>query len=37
MNIFMMILVAIFMVGFYMISSPSQRVVQQETEYAINK
>ena len=37
MNIFMMILVAIFMVGFYMISSPSQRVIEQETEYAINK
>ncbi len=37
MNIFMMILVAIFMVGFYMISSPSQRVTEQETEYAINK
>ena len=37
MNIFMMILVAVFMVGFYMISSPSQRVPEQETEYAINK
>ena len=37
MNIFMMILVAIFMVGFYMISSPSQRVQEQETEYAINR
>lgn len=37
MNIFMMILVAVFMVGFYMISSPSQRVVEQETEYAVNK
>ncbi len=37
MNIFMMILVAIFMVGFYMISSPSQRVTEQETEYAINR
>lgn len=37
MNIFMMILVAVFMVGFYMISSPSQRVVEQETQYAINK
>lgn len=37
MNIFMMILVAVFMVGFYMISSPSQRIVEQETEYAINK
>ena len=37
MNIFMMILVAVFMVGFYMISSPSQRVIEQETEYAINK
>lgn len=35
MNIFMMILVAVFMVGFYMISSPSQRVPEQETEYAI--
>lgn len=37
MNIFMMILVAVFMVGFYMISSPSQRVAEQETEYAINR
>lgn len=37
MNIFMMILVAIFMLGFYMISSPSQRVIQQETEYAITQ
>ena len=37
MNIFMMILVAVFMVGFYMISSPSQRVREQETEYAINR
>lgn len=35
MNIFMMILVAVFMVGFYMLSSPSQRVPEQETEYAI--
>ena len=37
MNIFMMILVAVFMLGFYMISSPSQRIIQQETEYAINQ
>ncbi len=37
MNIFMMILVAVFMLGFYMISSPSQRIAEQETEYAINK
>ena len=37
MNIFMMILIAVFMLGFYMISSPSQRVIQQETEYAITK
>ena len=37
MNIFMMILVAVFMLGFYMISSPSQRVIQQETEYAITQ
>ena len=37
MNIFMMILVAVFMLGFYMISSPSQRVIEQETEYAINR
>ncbi len=37
MNIFIMILVAIFMVGFYMISSPSQRVTEQETEYAITR
>ena len=37
MNIFMMILVAIFMVGFYLVSSPSQRVIEQETEYAVNQ
>lgn len=37
MNIFMMVLVALFMVGFYMISSPSQRITNQETEYAINR
>lgn len=37
MNIFIIILVAVFMVGYYMISSPSQRIVQQETEYAITK
>ena len=37
MNIFMVILVAVFMVGFFMISSPSQRVTEQETEYAINQ
>ena len=37
MNIFMMILVAVFMVGFYLISSPSQRVITQETEYAVNR
>lgn len=37
MNIFIMMLVAIFMLGFYVINSPSQRVPEQETEYAINK
>ena len=37
MNIFMVILVAVFMVGFFMINSPSQRVTEQETEYAINQ
>lgn len=37
MNIFIMMLVAIFMLGFYMMNSPSQRVQEQETEYAITK
>lgn len=37
MNIFIIVLVAIFMAGYYMISSPSQRIPEQETEYAINR
>ena len=35
MNIFIMILVAIFMLGYYVIDSPSQRVPKTETEYAV--
>ncbi|MBQ8255917.1 MAG: hypothetical protein IJY99_03060 [Alphaproteobacteria bacterium] len=35
MNIFIMILVALFMAGFYMFSSPSQKVQKHDTEYAI--
>ena len=35
MNIFIMILVAIFMLGYYIIDSPSQRVPETETEYAV--
>ena len=37
MNIFIMILVAILMLGFYMISSPNQQIKEQETEYAITQ
>ncbi len=35
MNIFIMILVALFMAGFYMIDSPSTRIKQHETEHAV--
>ena len=35
MNIFIMILVAIFMLGYYIIDSPSQRIPETETEYAV--
>ncbi len=35
MNIFIMILVALFMAGYYMLDSPSQRVEQHTTEFAI--
>ena len=35
MNIFIMILVALFMAGFYMFNSPSQKVQKHDTEYAI--
>ena len=37
MNIFLILLSLIIMAGYYMISSPSQRIVQQETEYSIKK
>lgn len=37
MNIFIMILVAIFMAGFYMLNAPSQRMTEQETTYAIER
>lgn len=32
-----MVLITIFMVGYYVLNSPSQRVTEHETEYAINK
>ena len=35
MNIFIMILVALFMAGFYLLDSPSQKITTQTTEYAI--
>lgn len=37
MNIFIMFLVVIFMAGYYMFDSPSQRVSPHETEYAITQ
>lgn len=37
MNIFIMILVALFMAGYYIMDSPNQKTPEQETEYAINK
>lgn len=37
MNIFIMILISIFMAGYYMISSPSQKLKEQETEYAVRQ
>lgn len=37
MNIFIMILVALFMAGFYMMGSPSQHVAQHNTEYAVTQ
>ncbi len=36
MNIFIMILVAVFMAGYYMLSSPSQQIANQSTQYAVN-
>ena len=35
MNIFIMILVALFMAGYYLMGSPSQTVSQHDTEYAV--
>ncbi len=35
MNIFIMILLSLFMVGFYMMTAPSQRIIAHETEYAV--
>lgn len=37
MNIFIMILVALFMAGYYMMDSPSQKVAKHETEYAVSR
>lgn len=37
MNIFIMILVALFMAGFYLLESPNQRATPQETHYAVTR
>ena len=37
MNIFIMILVAMMMAGYYMITSPSQQIAQHDTQYAITQ
>ena len=37
MNIFIMILVAVFMAGYYLLDSPSQNLEQHATEYAISQ
>ena len=37
MNIFLILISMMFMAGYYLISSPSQRVVKQETEYALKR
>ena len=37
MNIFIMILIALFMAGYYWMDSPSQNIAQHNTEYAIER
>ena len=37
MNIFIMFLVALFMAGYYLLDSPSQKIVSHDTEYAISQ
>lgn len=37
MNIFIMILFMLFMAGYYVMSSPAQRITPQETEYAVTQ
>lgn len=37
MNIFIMFLVALFMMGVYLIDAPSQKIIQHDTEYAIGQ
>ena len=37
MNIFLILLSMMFMAGYYLISSPSQRVIKHETEYALKR
>ncbi len=37
MNIFLMVLLTVFMVGYYVIHSPSQQIQKQETTYAIEQ
>ena len=37
MNIFLLLLSMLFMFGYYILSSPSQNIAQQDTEYAIKK
>ena len=37
MNIFIMVLMALFMMGYFLMDSPSQKMQQQETKYAITQ
>ena len=37
MNIFIMFLVALFMAGYYLMGSPSQKIVMHDTEYAVSQ
>ena len=36
MNIFLVLLISVFMAGYYMFFAPSARIPEQETEYAIS-
>lgn len=37
MNVFMMLLVVLFMAGYYFITAPSQTIQKHQTEYAVNR